>query len=475
MSATGPQTGMTPAPKPEQQSPWAEAEGRLSRALRELGQTSWVVTVLAVVVALVVGAVLILAASRDVQASLSYFFAQPSAFLETSFQVLREAYSALFRGAVFDWQAPSVARSIRPLTETMVYSVPLILAGLGIAIGFRSGMLNIGGQGQIILGATSAGFLGYALSMPVGLHVLLALAGGILGGAIWGGIAGVLKARTGANEVIVTIMLNNIAIYLLAYLLQQQWFKQTGSNQPLSSSVDESAQLFSLLGPGFRLHAGFLVAILATIAVWWLLERSTLGFEFRAIGENPEAARTAGINVPKATALVLVIAGGLAGLGGAAHVLGTEYRLAGGVAGTLGFDAITVALLGRSKPLGTFLAGLLLGGLRAGGVLMQAQTGTPIDIVLVLQAVIVLMIAAPPLVRAIFFLPHADGRPRIGRRRARSKTPREHAAAETPERELQTAGAPSAPPGTAASDTDTSGPEAPNPGSSSSNPQEPGK
>ncbi|WP_345941353.1 ABC transporter permease [Nesterenkonia sp. E16_10] len=469
MSASGSQQGMTPAPKPEHQSPWAEAEGRLSRALRELGQTSWVVTVLAVVVALVVGAVLILAANRDVQASLSYFFAQPTAFLETAFQVLREAYSALFRGAVFDWQAPSAARSIRPLTETMVYSVPLILAGLGIAIGFRSGMLNIGGQGQIILGATSAGFLGYALSLPVGLHVLLALAGGILGGAIWGGIAGVLKARTGANEVIVTIMLNNIAIYLLAYLLQQQWYKQTGSNQPLSSSVDESAQLFSLLGSGFRLHAGFLIAILATLGVWWLLERSTLGFEFRAIGENPEAARTAGINVPKATALVLVIAGGLAGLGGAAHVLGTEYRLAGGVAGTLGFDAITVALLGRSKPLGTFLAGLLLGGLRAGGVLMQAQTGTPIDIVLVLQAVIVLMIAAPPLVRAIFFLPHADGRPRIRRRSARRKTEAAAGTSSSRQPELQTAstsGASSAEPPSA----ESSSSESPN-----STTQEPGK
>ena len=423
MTDSGSQPGMTAAQKPQQpegptqQNAWAEAEGKLSRALRELGQTSWLVTFLAVVVALVVGAVLILAADEEVQGSLSYLFARPTDFIETSFQVLREAYSSLFRGAVFDWQADSAQRAIRPLTETMVYSVPLILAGLGIAIGFRSGMLNIGGQGQIILGATSAGFLGYALSMPVGLHVLLALAGGILGGAIWGGIAGVLKARTGANEVIVTIMLNNIAIYLLAWLLQQEWYKQTGSNQPLSSSVDESAQLFSLLGSGFRLHAGFLVAILATLAVWWLLERSTLGFEFRAIGENPEAARTAGINVQKATALVLVIAGGLAGLGGAAHVLGTEYRIAGGIAGTLGFDAITVALLGRSKPLGTFLAGLLLGGLRAGGVLMQAQTGTPIDIVLVLQAVIVLMIAAPPLVRAIFFLPNPDGSPRIKKTR----------------------------------------------------------
>lgn len=397
-----------------------EAEGRLHYALREMGQSSWLISLLAVVVALAVGAVLILAANPQVQSTLGYFFAQPGDFFGTAFQVIRDAYSALFRGAVFDWNAPSFERSVRPITETMVNAVPLILAGLGIAIGFRSGMLNIGGQGQIILGASFAGFIGYAVGLPLGAHALLALVGGLMGGAIWGGIAGVLKARTGANEVIVTIMLNNIAIYLLAWLLRQQWFTQTGSSQPQSSAVEESARLFDLLGGSFRIHAGFLVAILATVFVWWLLERSTLGFEFRAIGENPEAARTAGVSVAKATALVLIIGGALCGLAGAAHVLGTEYRLSAGIAGSLGFDAITVALLGRSRPLGTFLAGLLFGGLQAGGVLMQAQTGTPIDIVLVVQSVIVLLIAAPPLVRAIFFLPRADGQPRGRRRRAKA-------------------------------------------------------
>ncbi|RJN32634.1 ABC transporter permease [Nesterenkonia natronophila] len=404
-----------------------EAESRLHYAVRELSQASWVITLLSVLVALVVGALLILATNPQVQGTLGYFFAQPGDFFLTSFEVIRDAYSALFRGAVYDWQAATPERSIRPITETLVNAVPLILAGLGIAIGFRSGMLNIGGQGQIILGATCAAFIGYAFQLPVGAHLLLALVGGALGGAIWGGIAGVLKAKTGANEVIVTIMLNNIALYLIAWLLRQQWFVQTGSNQPIAAPVDESARLFGILGTGFRLHAGIFLAIAATVFVWWLLERSTLGFEFRAIGENPEAARTAGVNVPKATALVLIIGGALCGLGGAAHLLGTEYRLAAGIAGTLGFDAITVALLGRSKPLGTFLAGVLFGGLRAGGVLMQAQTGTPIDIVLVLQSVIVLLIAAPPLVRAIFFLPHPDGSSRSSRRRRL----REQQAAET--------------------------------------------
>lgn len=419
-----------------------EAEGRLHLALRELGRTSWVITLLSIFVALVIGAVLILATNSDVRETLGYFFARPSDFFVTSFEVLRDAYSALFRGAVYDWNAASPERSIRPITETMVNAVPLILAGLGIAIAFRSGMLNIGGQGQIILGATFGGFIGYSLQLPMGAHVTLAVLGGLLGGAIWGGIAGVLKAKTGANEVIVTIMLNNIALLLIAWLLRQQWFVQTGSTQPISAPVHESAQLFGLLPGSFRLHAGILIAVAATFFVWWLMERSTLGFEFRAIGENPDAARTAGINVAKATALVLIIGGGLCGLAGAAHLLGTEYRLTGGVAGSLGFDAITVALLGRSKPLGTFLAGLLFGGLQSGGVLMQAQTGTSVDIVLVLQSVIVLLIAAPPLVRTIFFLPSTDGteKKKNPRRRRLRDSEAEQAASEDKAETTQGAG-----------------------------------
>ena len=205
-------------------------------------------------------------------------------------------------------------------------------------------------------------------------------------------------------------MLNSIAGYLIAYLLKQEWFRQTGSANPQSRVVDESAALFPLLPDPFRLNAGFLVAVVATVFVWWLLERSTLGFEFRAVGENPNAARTAGISVGRVTVVAMMIAGALAGLAGAAQVLGTEQKLTMGIGGSLGFDAITVALLGRSRPVGTFLAGLLFGAFKAGGYTMQAQTGTPIDIILVVQSVIVLLIAAPPLVRAIFRLPAPAGK-----------------------------------------------------------------
>ena len=388
----------------------SEPEAPRPTLLRDLLSGSWLVSVLSIAVGLLAGAVLIAASAPDVQATLSYFFARPADFFVAVWHTVSEAYLALFRGAVLDWQAQSVQRAIRPLTESMVAATPLILAGLGIALGFRSGLFNIGGQGQVILGAIFAGFFGYFLTLPVGVHMIIAVLAGIVGGAIWGGIAGYLKARTGANEVIVTIMLNSIAGYLIAYLLKQAWFRQTDSANPQSRNVDGAASLFPLLPDPFRLNAGFLLAVLATIFVWWLLERSTLGFEFRAVGENPHAARTAGISVGRVTLLVMMIAGALAGLAGAAQVLGTEQRLTMGIGGSLGFDAITVALLGRSRPVGTFLAGLLFGAFKAGGYTMQAQTGTPIDIILVVQSVIVLLIAAPPLVRAIFRLPTPVGK-----------------------------------------------------------------
>lgn len=372
------------------------------------------VTVLAVVLALVVGGILIAVADSDVQDAAGYFFARPGDLFHAVWSSVSQAYAALFAGAIYDPRADTFAKGIRSLTETLTVSTPLVLAGLGLGVGFRAGLFNIGAQGQIVLGAVGAGYIGFAFSLPPGLHVLVAMIGAVLAGGAWAGIAGVLKARTGANEVIVTIMLNNIAVYLIAYLLSLEAFQRPGTNNPVSPALKPSAMFPLLLGSSFRLHAGFLVAIAACFFTWWLMERSTLGFRFRAVGANPDAARTAGISVPAATIWVMVIAGALAGLAGAAQILGTEgYNgLSAGVAATYGIDAITVALLGRSKPLGIFLAGLLFGALRAGGVLMQSRTGTPIDLVQVVQSMIVLFIAAPPLVRAVFRLPAPGARRR---------------------------------------------------------------
>ncbi|MBC7291803.1 MAG: ABC transporter permease [Actinotalea sp.] len=413
-SATpGPDAGeQTPSAAPDSNPPGATPPAATGTEPRDRGSvahqilsSSWLLSLLALVVALVVGAVLIAAADPRVQEAAGYFFARPGDLFAAVGQTVGGAYAALFQGAVFDANASTFTRAIRPLTETLTVATPLILAGLAVALAFRASLFNIGAQGQIILGATFAAWIGFTLQLPVGVHVLVAMVAGIVGGALWAGIPGVLRAKTGAHEVIVTIMLNYIALYLVSYLLTTAAFQRPGSANPISPMLESTALYPRLLGSGFRLHMGFLVALAAVAFVWWLLNRSTVGFRFRAVGYNAHAARTAGINVEWSYILVMVIAGGLAGLAGTAQVMGTERVLTAGIAASFGFDAITVALLGRSRPLGVLFAGLLFGALRAGGVTMQSRTGTPIDIVLVVQSVIVLLIAAPPLVRSIFRLP----------------------------------------------------------------------
>lgn len=383
--------------------------------LHQILSGSALMSVLAIVLALAIGGLLIAFADEDTRAASGYFFAAPMDMLSSAWTAVSEAYVAMFRGSVFDWQASTFAGMIKPLTESMVFSIPLILAGLGIAVGFRAGLFNIGAQGQIIVGAIVAAWMGFAFDLPPVVHLLVAVLGGVIGGAVYAGIPGVLKARFGANEVIVTIMLNYIAVQLVNYTLKTPTFNlgRTGQKSPpVQADALYPALVPQWLMPNdFRLHWGFVVAILATVFVWWLLERSTIGFQIRAVGANPAAGRTAGMSVGRITVITMVIAGALAGLAAGGQVLGTERALTAGVAATFGFDAITVALLGRSKPWGTFFAGLLFGALKAGGFLMQSRTQTPIDIVLVVQSVIVLLIAAPPLVRSVFRLP-APGVPR---------------------------------------------------------------
>lgn len=371
---------------------------------RRIFTGSGIVSLLAVLLALVIGGLLIASTDERVGATSSYLLARPTDFLSAVWNAATGSYVALFQGAVFNPQASSLAVQFAPLMETLTIATPLITAGLGVALAFRAGLFNIGAQGQIIMAGILAAWVGFALHLPVGLHLLLVLVAGIVGGAIWGGLVGLLKARTGAHEVIVTIMFNYVALYFLGYLLNTPAFQRPGESNPISPILDSTAVYPQILGSQYRLHLGFLLAIAATVLVWWLLNRSTVGFEFRAVGANPKAAQTAGINVSRSTILVMAIAGALAGMSGVAQVAGTEKVLTDGVAATYGFDAITVALLGRSTPWGTFAAGLLFGAFRAGAVQMQIQTGTPIDIVLVVQSLIVLFIAAPPLVRAVFGL-----------------------------------------------------------------------
>lgn len=332
----------------------------------------WLVSLLAVVIAFAIGAVFIVLADASVV----------------------DAYYAMFRGSIVDLNAPNAVRMFKPLTDSLFYSIPLIISGLGLALGFRAGLFNIGGKGQIIVGALAAVWVGFSLNLPPVVHTLVALLAAIVAGGLYGGIAGVLKAKTGANEVIVTIMLNSIATLGLGYILTQKAWQVPGTNQPVTPKVAESAALARLLPAPFKLHVGFLVALLALVAFWWLIERSTLGFQIRAVGANAAAARTAGISVERITAITMVLSGAFLGLAGANEALGTIGYVSRDVAGSIGFDAITVALLGRNKTWGTFGAGLLFGAFKAGGYAMQAK-GVPIDMILILQSVIVLLIAVP--------------------------------------------------------------------------------
>ena len=388
------------APAPEELAP---QPGRTfaARLLDELTGGPVLVTVLAVITALIVGAVLIVFSDENVLATWGYFLAAPGDALSASWDAITAAYGALFSGAL---------GSAGAVSETIVAATPLILAGLGVALGFRAGLFNIGAEGQVIAGGLAAGFVGFWLhGLPVVVHLPLAVLVGLAAGAAWGYIPGILKARTGAHEVITTIMLNYVAAYLALYLLSTSVFRRPGRTDPISEPVEVSARLPHLAGQNLRLHAGILVALLGAVAVAWLLGRSTWGFELRVAGANPSAAQTAGISVARATVLAMSLSGALAGLAGTNQVLGVQYTLAPGFSGGIGFEAITVALLGRANPFGVVVAALLFGALRAGGLQMQAVTGTPIDIVLVIQSLIVIFVAAPELVRAIWRIKAARG------------------------------------------------------------------
>ncbi|HEY0700479.1 MAG TPA: ABC transporter permease [Micromonospora sp.] len=403
----------TPAGKAPRNAGGAR-ESLASRFLHNLwAANTYMVTGLAIVLAMVIGAILIIVSDEDVLATYSYFTARPADALSSSWAVVSEAYANLFKGAVVDpaavsgwidgsngWQ-PVLA----PISETLTYTAPLVFTGLSVALAFRGGLFNIGAQGQATVGVILTALAGFLLPLPPVVHLVVALLAGALAGAVWGFVPGILKARTGAHEVINTIMLNYVGFYLLSWVIMQNGVHAPDRSDAISREVDSSAQLPRLLGGDLRVHAGILLAVLATAAVAWLLNRSTFGFELRAVGANPDAARTAGISVTRTYVMIMVIAGALAGLGGANMVVGsTADSLTPLVVAQIGFDGILVALLGRVTPWGVAMAALLFGALQAGGNRMQSYSGISLELVTVLQALIVIFIAAPALVKAIFQL-----------------------------------------------------------------------
>jgi ABC-type uncharacterized transport system permease subunit len=349
-------------------------------------------TVLAFVAAFAVGAVFLALSDARTLAAIDRG-AGLGATLQAAGRAISRAYGALLQGSV---------GSPGALSETLVAATVLILTGLAVTMPLRAGLFNIGGEGQVIAGGLVGGYVGFAVEgLPLVIHLPLAIVAAILGGAFIGSIPGVLKARTGAHEVISTIMLNNTLNFVAIWLLTTRLFQVPGRSDPISRNILETARLPRPF-TGLRVDVGIVLALLVALLVMWLLDRSTIGFELNAVGANPSAATAAGMDVGRATVRAMVLAGMAGGLAGGALILGVQGRITPGFSAGLGFDGITVALLGRGTVGGTVAAGLLLGALKAGGRAMQARSGTSLDLVVVIQALIIVFIAAPGLVRALF-------------------------------------------------------------------------
>jgi simple sugar transport system permease protein len=357
----------------------------------------------AFIFAFFIGGLVIVFSDPDVMSNIK----SPSKFLPAALAKIGNSYLAVFQGSIFDInlaRGDSFYKGFYPLSETVVTATPLILTGLAVTLAFRSGLFNIGAQGQFIFGAIGASYVGFRFDLPPIIHPIAAILAGVFLAGIFGGIVGLLKAKTGAHEVIVTIMLNYVAGFFILWILKTSVFLREGRIDPLAPEVNPNSRLPKFLGEDLRIHFGIFIALAAALFVWWLLKKSTIGFKFRAVGANSNAARSAGISIAFVTTSTMVLCGALAGLGGAVHVLGTEYALTNNIGGSLGFDAITVALLGGAAPLGTVIAALLFAALRTGGITLQSNTGTPAEIIQVIQALIVLFIAAPTLIKGVLRL-----------------------------------------------------------------------
>jgi simple sugar transport system permease protein len=299
-----------------------------------------------------------------------------------------EAYAVLFSNALGTPEG---------LVRVMQKSTPLVLTGLAVIIGLRAGLFNIGAQGQLLMGAIGTAWAGYHFQMPMIIHIPFALAFGILCGAAWASIAGVLRAYRSVSEVITTIMLNAIAIALVDYLASEP-LKEAG--QPLTRTP-EIADTAALPALGI-VPSGFLLAIAVAVFFGWFLSRTTQGFRFNTVGLNPSAARYAGMSVKKTIVLAMAVSGGLAGLGGAVETLGVTGRFEPAFNAGLGFDGITIALLARANPIAAIPAALLIGTLRTGGAALQFQTGIEPEVVDVILAITLLFVSAPLVARLLF-------------------------------------------------------------------------
>jgi len=314
------------------------------------------------------------------------------------------AYASLFRGAFGDMVA---------FGRTLEKATPLLFSGLAVSFAFKAGLFNIGAQGQLLFGGITAAAIGFGIhGLPTAIHLPLALFGGALAGALYGIIPGILKTSTGAHEVITTIMLNYIAINITDYLADGPWKDTSASNIVARTPAILDTAVIPRVA---ELPLGFFLAIFVAFLVWWVLEKSTLGFEIRTAGLNPRAARYSGIKVTRIIVLTMVLSGFLAGMGGAVETMGVIGRYQPGFNQGLGFEGITVALLGKTHPIGNIFAAVLIGALKAGSSLMQ-RVGVDPEITSVLQALMLFFVAADVLIRRFIRVGAEEGAPNLSSR-----------------------------------------------------------
>ena len=386
------------------------------------GWQSLLLPLLAIFTGLLIGAIVIAVSDAKVVEAWAQFFQAPGAALAATWKAISTAYGALFGGAlgspkaivegfrtyVSTGESTDLLKAIYPLSESLTTSTPYIFAGLAVAVGFRCGLFNIGAEGQFFMGALGAAFVGYNMrGIPWFIHLPLALLGGAAAGAIWGAIPGYLKARFGAHEVVNTIMMNWIAFRLSDWLLMGPM--RASGFRPVTPNIDQTAELPRFFADPLRLNWGFPLALLTAYLIYWLLFKTTIGFEIRTVGANPDAARYAGINIIKNFVLAMVISGALAGLSGSAQVLGVDHWVGQGFSAGYGFDSIAIALLGKSHPFGVVLAALLFGTLRSGATRMQSMAGIPIDIISIIQGLVIIFVAAPAIIRWLYRIKAISG------------------------------------------------------------------